>query len=300
MDTVVDCGVFYRDHRVVIVQTCAERRLKLPMGYEDECEAIVDALLPFRTLTEPTEAGETTLAQFHLLQLQCKDAWARMGREGNAIAEQLLHLYEARFTTTGDSLQNELAYVFTLEGHAHYRAMLQHVGVPVDECVASGEAIEAFSQRLPAVRAKMIELIRHMLPASTSTDVELGSIFNAYLACSGFWSVGEDARTGWATKRARRAGVWERQLGCTREVWLNFGAVAEILTQMPASEAAAERLFSVFDCVFKKNRMAAHLDLLNATLTIRPRMWQIYHRRETELDGESLAVRRVLPALLAG
>jgi hypothetical protein len=59
---------------------------------------------------------------------------------------------------------------------------------------------------------------------------------------------------------------------------------------MPASEAAAERLFSVFDWVFKKNRMRAQTNLLDATLMIR--MWQIYHRDETDAAGAVLSVQR--------
>jgi hypothetical protein len=53
-----------------------------------------------------------------------------------------------------------------------------------------------------------------------------------------------------------------------------------VLTQVPATEAAAERLISVFECLFRKNRMAAQIELIRSEMLIR--MWQIYRPDEIE------------------
>ena len=48
-----------------------------------------------------------------------------------------------------------------------------------------------------------------------------------------------------------------------------------MLTQLPASEAAAERLFSIFVCLCNDRRLAAEIDLIEAEMIIR--MWMVYH-----------------------
>jgi hypothetical protein len=57
--------------------------------------------------------------------------------------------------------------------------------------------------------------------------------------------------------------------------------VAEVLTQLPASEAAAERLFSVFVALFNDRRLRANRDIVEAEILIR--MWQIYDPNELRL-----------------
>jgi hypothetical protein len=61
--------------------------------------------VPLKILAERTERGETTLAHFHTMQLDCKRDWIPLRDSGNAIAGALLRFFEQRFTATGDSLQ---------------------------------------------------------------------------------------------------------------------------------------------------------------------------------------------------
>jgi hypothetical protein len=70
-----------------------------------------------------------------------------------------------------------------------------------------------------------------------------------------------------------QALTWLR--ACMKFLRRDLEADAMIVTQMPASEAGAERLFSLLQYAFKKNRGNALRDILDATLAIR--MWQIYH-----------------------
>jgi hypothetical protein len=294
-NTWVKSATFFRDNREMIAELLKENGMHPPDGWCAEVDEIVSALSPFKPLTERIERGSTTLSDFHSMQLDCKSAWIQLCAAGNDVAGSFLGLYEQRFTTTGDSLQNELAWVFTPEGHADYHALRIQIDMPSGEWTVDAQVIDRFAQRLPEVRAKMIQLVEHMFPAKIVGGIAerragLGRLFDAYVDCSDFWSDGENARSGWATKGARRAGIWEQTLRCNRSDWLDFVRIASLLTQMPASEAAAERLFSVFDCVFKKNRMSSHIELLDATLMIRE--WQIYHRDEIDADGAALSVQR--------
>jgi hypothetical protein len=61
----------------------------------------------------------------------------------------------------------------------------------------------------------------------------------------------------------------------------HFASVAEVLTQLPASEAAAERLFSIFVALFDDRRLRANIDLVEAEMIIR--MWPIYRPSELRL-----------------
>jgi hypothetical protein len=62
---------------------------------------------------------------------------------------------------------------------------------------------------------------------------------------------------------------------CDVEVWGEFREIAMILTQMPASEAAAERPFSLLRHALRKTRVSASPDIPEATLALRS--LQIYH-----------------------
>jgi hypothetical protein len=125
---------------------------------------VIDALLPLRTLIERTERGDTTLADFFVMQLACKAEWERLGNAGNAIALELLRLYEFRFATTADSLLHELAYVCTPAGHAHFRLMKRQCVAPVGKRTTSHAEVDVFCERLPKLAGRLIEMMNYMLP----------------------------------------------------------------------------------------------------------------------------------------
>jgi hypothetical protein len=270
-NTEVQSFLFYRANAAVMERVIGEQKWKPPV-FRAEFNAVIGALLPMRTLVERAERGDTTLADFFVLQLACKAGWRRMGDGGNAIAVELLRLYEHRFATTADSLLHELAYVFTPDGHRRFRLMKQQCVAPIGKRTVSDWEVDVFAERLPKLTAKLIEMMTYLMPNRVSDDA-IGRVLDAYLAVGDFWSPGESFRTGWQNKRNK--AIWSKKLRCGEQVWENLRETAMIITQMPASEAAAERLFSVLQYAFKRNRASALLDILDATLAIR--MWQIYH-----------------------
>jgi hypothetical protein len=126
---------------------------------------------------------------------------------GRVRKAELLRLYEIRFSTTGDSLLHELAYVFTPNGHNHFREMKQQCVAPPGKRTVSDADVDAFSERFPKLVAKLIEIMNYMLPI-VADDEAIGRVFEAYLAVEDFWTRGENFRTGWQNKRNK--AIWSK------------------------------------------------------------------------------------------
>ena len=67
-NTEVQSFLFYRTNAAVIERVIREQKWK-PPAFRDEFNVVIDALLPMRTLIERTERGDTTLADFFVMQL---------------------------------------------------------------------------------------------------------------------------------------------------------------------------------------------------------------------------------------
>jgi hypothetical protein len=60
-----------------------------------------------------------------------------------------------------------------------------------------------------------------------------------------------------------------------------------VLTQLPASEAATERLFSIFVRLFNERRLRSEVDLVEAEMIIR--IWMVNHPERIALPLERSA-----------
>ena len=164
---------------------------------------------------------------------------------------------------------------------------LDAIAIPAEQLAAVAE----FVPRHDAMREKFAELGVYMFP--DLRPEEFGRSFEKYMLDPAFWGASELTRTGWS-RRAIRAelAVLPRQVEidnfeddvlhtvevpASREchVDLAFVKLARTLTEMPASEAAAERAISIFEFIFDKSRMSSGIDLIQAELMIR--FWRINH-----------------------
>jgi hypothetical protein len=68
-NTEVQSFLFYRANAAVIEQVIREQKWQ-PPPFRPEYHAVIDALVPMRTLTERAERGDTTLADFFVMQLE--------------------------------------------------------------------------------------------------------------------------------------------------------------------------------------------------------------------------------------
>jgi hypothetical protein len=89
--------------------------------------------------------------------------------------------------------------------------------------------------------------------------------FTRYLQNPDAWISGGSEFDAWRDRRWNAATPVAKQ----------FASAAEVLTLLPASEAAAERLFSLFLCLFQERRLRSDVDLVEAEMIIR--MWLVYH-----------------------
>jgi hypothetical protein len=94
----------------------------------------------------------------------------------------------------------------------------------------------------------------------------LGDEYERHVATPDFWNAGHMTRMGWTLRQSD-------------ETWLpSFVSLAQLITELPASEAIAERFFSVLTAVFDTRRKCSGIDLMQGSMMIR--MWQTYHREQ--------------------
>jgi hypothetical protein len=86
--------------------------------------------------------------------------------------------------------------------------------------------------------------------------------------------------------------TWLCEAELRRDDLGDFREIAMSITQMPASEAAAQRLFSILQYAFRKDRVDALLEILDTTLAIR--MWRIYHAQD-EVGANASSVFQAQP-----
>ena len=111
-----------------------------------------------------------------------------------------------------------------------------------------------------------------ILPTAASSSI--GAEFARHMANPDAWNEGTSEFEYWPERRWNGGSTAVKQ----------FASVAEVLTQLPATEAAAERLFSIFVWLFNERRLRSDIDLVEAEMIIR--MWQVYQPERQRLPIE--------------
>jgi hypothetical protein len=226
-------------------------------GAIDDHDDPVAALKPFRTFIEAVEGDQATLASAYASLQQLYQRWEAM-RPNEAAA------LRKRFETTVDGVLMDLAFALSKAGHAKYAAKV--VSHDVFDPLTAGpqeEAIQqAFVSRFNAACDKFVEIAKSMYSEEAEA---LGEEFDRYISTPEFRSGGHNTRLGWSLRRTD--ATWRR----------NFVNLAQLITELPASEAIAERFFSVLTAVFAARREGSAMDLIQGSMI---RMWEIYHREE--------------------
>jgi hypothetical protein len=244
---------------------------------QPEYDLVLAALAPFGTFIERVERDGATQGDAFKWMRELIATWED---QGTAIAAEMKRLLEGRFASTADGVMMELAHTLQPEGHATYLQIVRLAHLP-DTAIAASKlaAVQRFRAVRLDLRNKVMELANFFhRPANGELSRDLlgmiASCYDRYQLNDGWWQPGEDVVMGWGTRRAMAEDEPHRI----------FCSVAEILTQFPASEAAAERLISVFEYLFNKQRMGSGTDLIDAEMMIR--MWQIYHPQEYNLPSQ--------------
>jgi hypothetical protein len=179
----------------------------------------------------------------------------------------MMEYLETRFTTTADGAQMQAAYVLTPPGHSEFHLFYDEVSLRLTG--EQGTAVAAFANSLPRVVEAVANLAVYFFPGADPSAV--ATLVYSYLGNGRSWSLRDGFVREWARMRsAASPGSLE----------YDFASTAVVLTQVPATVAAAERLISVFECLFRKNHMTAQLDLIQREMLIR--MSQIHHPDDIE------------------
>jgi hypothetical protein len=237
-----------------------------PKGDITDFADIIAALDPFRIFIEAIEGDDTNLARAFELMERLQGQWAAMpdNQAARAFGQLLAVRFDAESAAnpgTANGVLMDFAFSLYKRGHAEHLRIVQKIasGNPATASEAEQADVRASIARLTATRSEFIQLAASMYPEKAE---ELGDLYQKYIATESV-AGGQDAPLGWAIK------AWGNKFT------LEFVHVAQVITELPASEAVVERLFSVLTSIFDLRRRRSELDLIQAEMTIR--MWQIHH-----------------------
>jgi hypothetical protein len=182
----------------------------------------------------------------------------------NQYAATLAEMNDQQLVSTADGARCAAAYWLTPARHRGNAGLLPYVSwresdVPVE---IRGQ-VRQLSTACIRVKAKIVADGKILLPSVPSAVID--AEFTRYLQNVDAWN------SGGSEFDVRRDRRWSAATPAAKQ----FASVAELLTQLPASEAAAERLFSIFVCLFNERRLWSDVDLVEAEMIIR--MWMVYH-----------------------
>jgi hypothetical protein len=144
-----------------------------------------------------------------------------------------------------DKTRKEFAYLWlTPAGHRENAGLLQYLNRRERDVPSEiRDQVGQFSTACIRVKAKILADTRILIPSVPSTVID--AEFTRYLQNPDAWKSGGSGFDVW------RDGRWNATTPAVKQ----FASVAEVLTQLPASEAAAERLFSPFVYLFHERRL---------------------------------------------
>jgi hypothetical protein len=157
-----------------------------------------------------------------------------------------------------------LAYALTENGHRWILSRLDVDPTALLNPTETSRLADATQDRIE-MRKKIIEFTGDVCKGADCAVVgrDFDKLFN--LNPDEFWEPGRDAVERWMD---------EERLGAAKRgrFSADFAHVASILTQLPCTEAAAERSFSVMKWVLRKDRLRGSRKLLLAIMLIRMNM----------------------------
>jgi hypothetical protein len=184
-----------------------------------------------------------------------------LGAQGNVYAKRLGELVHQRIMTTGDGQLAELAYSFTkvgwdsLQAGPALKALRDAQAGRITLTPEQQERCFATMAMTSRLSAKLISLAPYV--GIEDGFEELIGAYETYLE-----------KVSYAPPQGDLDSFWARISGHGRP-FFQLGMLARLLLGLPASEAACERLISVFETLFPLVRMASKSDLIKAQMRIR-------------------------------
>ena len=222
---------------------------KVPEKWRNYTEAL-NVIVEF---TDRIEGDLVLLQELFLAHIEVESKLEKMASNQNIIASHLLAAFRQRFCTTGDLTLAELAYVFTPEGHASFRAL------PEDQSKRN---------KKKKLKEKLLETTNILnIDAIGPGGKYLAALFENYLC---FWNVneGDDPYGFWIDRLDESIRI--RQVNANHPIPLNvFATTALILISLPASESMVERAFSQIKTIASDYNKSMKNDLFISLATIK-------------------------------
>jgi hypothetical protein len=272
-------ATWLRDNHRIVTEVQLRFRFPDPFdGWQFEFNQVIDAINEVRRMVELSEGASVTLADNYksqcvlirrLCELTCPAAPRR-----NAMAEFIIERIGVRFRTTADGALSLLAYILTDNGRAEWADWEKAIRRQANQLTqlgateASRRQLAERAEGLAAAGAKAIEVGQFFGHHDVPGD-QIGRVFDAWLMGE-FGQMRGQHPVPFFSGQLARCSLGDEQQG--RRAFFNAAAR---LCRMPASEAAAERLFSVLSWLFDKTRASSRFELVRAELITR--MWRIYH-----------------------
>jgi hypothetical protein len=235
--------------------------------WTDEYSDVFQAVAPLSLFIRRSEGDHICVAELYQNYLDLIEELKNLFINGNDFAEHLSRLVRTRIYETSDGYLAELAYIFTPAGFdwfAARRSKLLFEGVPSPELEAENARTV---QELKKMRKKLQQLGMYLFGDCR----DLGIVFDDYLH-------------GFGPSRSYLLVEWWMEYGTTcfndpnplsswngPKVYRRYGLarIANVVLQLPGTEAVCERLVSHFEALFPKNRSLSKDDLIVAQMTIR-------------------------------
>jgi hypothetical protein len=234
----------------------SSQRGTVPAPWNPAFREINEATKCFRLFINATQRDQATIATVYRQKTILLEGLK--GLAENAFAVLLATKLDHRFASTADGVRCEAAFILSPEGHWQYSGYVASWGNR-DPLLTDAYRAESarFARHYRCIRDKVMDDAVLLFPGVYREAI--GAAFDAYLRQPGPWLKGEAGLFGW--KRVQGEADSEQDAF--------FASLAVIYAEMPAGEAAAERLFSTFAWIWNQCRMSANDDLVRAEMIIK-------------------------------
>ena len=229
------------------------------------------AIVPMISFINAVQATSALMSDVFMPIWGLLSQWRRMAQEGSHAAVFFGNALKARFSTTGDASLIALTFSLTHQGHAQWCEWQTLSQAPLGRITAEQAVLlKEVVPLMRGARSRWLDVVGLFYP-DISQEVA-GTFYDGYFAMGAFWQPGQSPRLAWSQAR------WRLADGTDSPAFRLCDAAAR-LTQLPASEAVAERFFSVFTSQWGDERASALPDLLEAEMILR--WWLSQHPGQT-------------------
>ena len=246
----------------------------IPKKIPDEWVGFLEALRPLGEFVLATQGSSVYLWEFRRKQLELLRAWKEADNDLTRLMSRLLI---RRFEDTADGVLMELSYLMSLKALDYFvdKFRMLYSWVP-GSFGAEKRQLQAERDKLAA---KFIQLSEFW--GITDARLTVPKLFDAFLMQLPNLKLTESTESYY--RRLMNETYISDQGDGTRLLikWEGFAVVAFRVSQFPATEAVAERVFSHLEQILPSRRRRAGDDLVNAQMMIR--MQSIFNEGNSQI-----------------